>query len=137
MVLKGLKRELPSPEQIEDTTSLLNSIRVLPARPMDGRPDSDYLSLDLGADRFFTLGSSDLSSISMLSYEVVSILDSIAPEKLEKILKDLAAGKTAPKDATAAEKMAYDLGEGIVGRYLDGGFQSKKYYSHIVRSMSI
>ena len=137
MVLKGLKRDLPSPEQIEDTASLLNSIRVLPTRPMDGRPDSDYLSLDLGADRFFTLGSSDLSSISMLSYEVVSILDSIAAEKLEKILKDLAAGKAAPKDATAAEKMAYDLGEDIVGRYLDGGFQSKKYYSHVVRSMSI
>lgn len=137
MVLKSLRRELPSPEQIEDTTSLLNSVRVLPGRPMDGRPDSDYISIDLGVDRFFTLASSELSSLSMLSYEVVSTLDSIAPDKLEKIVAEVKAGKAAPKDATDAEKTAYQLGESVLDRYLEGGFQSKKYYSQVVRAMSI
>lgn len=137
MVLKNLREDLPSPVQVEDITSLLNSIRVLSSRPVDGRPDSDYLSLDLGPNRFFTLTSASLASLSMLSYEVVNTLGSIQPEKLQKILEEVKKGSGAPKDASPAEKAAYELGEEILARYLDGGFATKKYYSQVIRSMSI
>lgn len=136
-IIAMLKEHLPSREQTNNTGSLLNSVKVLRQLPNDGRPASQFAKVDIGNDRFLAHKSSTLAVETMKNLSNVTLLQSIAPEKVAEIAALKKAGTPLSKTATAAEKAAYKLTAEELEKFVAGGYQSATYYAQMIRSMAL
>lgn len=130
-----LKRNLPSREQLNDTASLLNTVKVMTQLPNDGRPANQFANVQVGNDRFLAHKTSTLAVETMTNFRDVSLLETIAPERLAEIAALKAAG-TPLTNATEAEKKAYAMDTATLEKYMAQGFQSSTYYAQMIRRMA-
>lgn len=126
-LLQILRQTLPSQEQLNDEHSFLNAILVNTSLPLGQSPE-EFLSTSVGLQRIFVNMKSAVAAAQLIHRDIVMAFDSLGAEKLQKILSDILSGKPAPDDASDAEKLAHMVGAEVVGRYLQGGFQDRRFY---------
>ncbi len=128
--LRELLTLMPSNAHQGLAEAVLGMFRIHDELPNDGRPE-DYIRADIGAKRFFTLKSSMVSSQVVSNYQIVTLLRGFSQEQIQKLIET-----EKLDELTDEEKLAKSLGNEILQKFLDGGFQSPAFYAMIVESLA-
>lgn len=137
VVIGTLKWNMLSEDQQNDSSSLLNALEVIPLGLGDTVPTNGFVSTTIGTKSFAAPVTSQIAANSIVSYDLSGLLAIIGTELAEKVLADIEAGKTPADNAREQEKLAHQLGKGILEAYLSGVIQPQKFYAETIKAMAL
>ena len=130
-----LKSELTTSSQRNNKDSLLNSMKISRGLRVGNTP-SDFLGTNIAHETYYARKGAALANTLLANIELNNLFNAIGETKLKVILEDVKAKKPAPANASPNEKVAYQVGERVIQKFLDGGFQDNVYYENMVQTLA-
>lgn len=149
-VVSSLKQLLPSKSQNDDSSSLLNSIRILKTLPNDGRPTKEFEVATIGAEGFLAHKRSSLAVEALQNFKgsqsidaAIAALDAPEDKKDEviasaftKVIETKKANKPLDATATEFEKALFKNELRVLEKFAAGNLKSATYYAQIIKKMA-
>lgn len=121
---------IPSPAHQALSEAVVGAFRIRNFLPDEGRPQ-DYVQVDIGNQRYFTLGSAPVAAQLVSNFKAVSLLGQLSEEQVQKVL---ANEKT--EELSDIEKLAKALGNETIQKFVDGGFQQPAFYALMIQTLA-
>jgi hypothetical protein len=128
--LRAMMTLIPSPAHQGLSEAVIGAFRIRDEMPNDGRPQ-DYVQVDVGGKRYFTLASAPVASQLVADFKTVNLLGRLTEEQIQKVL---ATEKL--EDLNDIEKLAKALGNDTVQKFAEGGFQQPAFYALMIQSLA-
>jgi len=128
--LRTLLKLVPSTAHQSLSEAVVGSMRVHGFLPADGRPQ-DYVHLDIGGRRYFTLAAAPVSSQLVSHFKAVNLLSQLSEEQVQKVLVS-----EKEEELSEIEKQAKALGPATLQKFIAGGFQQPAFYALMIESLA-